>query len=367
MSIAMLALEFIMPLIFHDPVVVNTNSSPADQFVESAGAGFDLGYTEPSYMGTVALQRRTRFGAAPPRTIPLHDVAITPSSGPGGGYRASVGAVHDHDFSWRIELPPKPGDQYIVNSNVRLGWKSKAYPIDRVLTLCREFKRQFPDRFAAALPDATQYTSGIVYLLPAPSVKSLFDHIENHEYQHAADHRWLAEQIFGPIDRWAQVARQKNLVFESDSRTELLAAVQFPGNYASSGIRVYEYWQKCIAASGDLYHHTAAGAAPNVTLIRYHGSNNDPRILVVAFEISAAQPIGDTSLHSPPHHAFALSGAGRALDGNEPPLQYGAVVDRTIHTPDVVSAADHAVFAIGGGPAPDLDTSLLYRDDEKRT
>ncbi|MXN78049.1 hypothetical protein GR157_25290 [Burkholderia sp. 4701] len=356
-----------MPLIFHDPVVVNTDSSPADQFVERAGAGFDLGYTEPSYMGTVALQRRTRFGAPPPPTIPLHDVAVTPSGGPNGGFRASVGAVHNHDFSWRIELPPKPGDQYIVNSNARAGWKSKAYPIDRVVTLCREFKRRFPDRFNDALPDATQYGSGIVYLLPAPSVKSFFEHIENHEYQHVADHRWLAEQIFGPIDRWAQVARQKDLVFESGSRADLLTTVRSAGNYASSGIRIYEYWQKCIAASGDLYHHTAAGAAPNVTLMRYHGSNNDPRILVVVFEISAAQPIGDTGLYSPPHHAFALSGAGRELNGNEPPLQYGTVVDRTIRTPDVASAADHAVFAIDGSPVLDLDTSSLDRDDEKKT
>jgi hypothetical protein len=326
-------------LIFADPKVVNTGSDPAEQFVASGGAGFDLGFTEPMYNGVTALKMGGGF-SSPPSRIQWHDT--TENENPKGTFLTQVPSVPNHYFSWRVELPPRPTAPYILDGTIRLGWKSNPRPVAEAIAVCSRFKEKYPLLFPGALPQAASYTQGVIYFLPAPDVSKFFDHITNHEFQHVADHRWIAEQIFGPIDRWARTALSKRLVFRSHNKFDLRNTCMF-ANYTISPIRVFDYWQASIKKSGDFFHDTALGSHPILQFRRCCASSNDARTLLVIFEITPITPMPRITLYSPPHQAFCLG--KKMLDGNER-MRLGTVSDRTIRVPDVQTAVQNATIDV---------------------
>jgi len=352
-----------MALVFREPVIRYTAVNPADQFASGTGpgdGGFELGYTEPSYNGQPALSRRCPYGTDVPSNVVWHKVDV--SRNHEGRFDARVVAVPNHLFSWYVDLPPRPTEGFVVDRSLWRGWVSKKYPINTVMVAYRRFRERYPRDCAAEVPVGVRMVHGVVYFLCRPSVAAFMSHIENHEYQHVADHRWLAEKIFGPVDSWAQEAQRKRLVFESGDAVALVKWVRLPSAYAVSDNRVYQYWQKAIGQSGDLYHLTAVGASPVLRLIRVQPSSNDPLTMNFVFEISPPGRIGDVGLYSPPHRVFALVPVGKSLSGNEPKLSYSndRQEDRTVHRPDVFNAAANSTIPLGDGD--DFDVGSFFAD-----
>jgi hypothetical protein len=145
------------------------------------------------------------------------------------------------------------------------------------------------------------------------------DHIRWHEYQHCADHRWLAEQIIGPWDDWLDTARAKNLRFRAANIIQLRTEVGIPGDYATGATRILRYWQSAIGQSGTLYHQTNLGRIPRLRISKLVGT---PRINTGMMElhltVEATQRIvAPVDHNSPPHTFFTLRPLGHPIDGNE--------------------------------------------------
>ena len=76
-------------------------------------------------------------------------------------------------------------------------WKSRTLPRQRINAIIQKIDRH------ADFPVA----QGVIYVEPKPNWDQFCLHVRNHEYQHVADHKWLAQQIIGPLDAWQTYTR----------------------------------------------------------------------------------------------------------------------------------------------------------------
>jgi hypothetical protein len=212
-------------------------------------------------------------------------------------------------ISWRIDLP----------KNMRLApWISDRVLGDKLTALIREVNRQ-GGTASSGLRGFSQ-TFGRLELVPHPTYDAFVEHVKRHEMQHVADHHWLAGQIFGPWDTWLQTVATRNIRFRSIEPAA--GTVGLAAGYAESTERIQNYWQVSCKQSGDLYHGTAKGGPPRLTVLGVESTSWYPE-KVLRVRIEVRDPItAPITMTSPPHHVFKLKPVSQRLGGNEPPLEY---------------------------------------------
>jgi hypothetical protein len=266
-----------MPLQFTPPQFVYRPGNPADDFVRG-NRMLVLGVTYPRYNDEI-IDKSRGIVRPHPQTAPRaeqqdHQVL-------------SLGQA-THRFSWQISLPPNP---------VQTPWISQVVDWTQVNTIIQAIHPDRPRILEAPFPRVR------LELLPSPDALSVARHIENHERQHAADHRWLAERIFGPWDTWLASKQLNPYTVKS---LDSLAWVTAGGAYGLEPDIFLNYYREAVNESGRLFHHTDLGAGP---VIAYEGVYiNARREPIAQFTISFRRFMGHAPSFAPPqpHQYFRL-------------------------------------------------------------
>lgn len=241
-----------MTIRLYPPRVMFRASTPADDWAANANM-LVLGATYPKYDGTVIhdhLDIRTPLFISNP--VPIKDqLQVT-----------LVGRVN-HNFTWDISLPPDPRARR---------WISKRVTWDVVNHRITGTGGQSVT--PAPVPLAR------IELLPQPDAPTFCNHIWYHEMQHAVDHRWIVEKVFGPWDAWLE-GLGSNPFRAKASSFDWIAAC---GDWGTTTTYFIRYYKDATDIIGDHFHATPEGSRPQV---RYRGLVND-RIFgpTAQFEIS---------------------------------------------------------------------------------
>jgi len=192
-----------------------------------------------------------------------------------------------HDFSWEISLPPNPA---------HTRWLSAAVPwanINNIIT-------HLP---GGHLPVPAPAPTARLELLPQPNPATFYAHVRNHEWQHAAEHRWLVQKIFGPWDTWVMATAGQLDPFTA--RATSFEWITCGGRHGAGPEYYIRYYKAATDNIGDSFHRTAAGARPTIT---YRGNVQDAFGWIAQFDIAqgtliAAKPDFMTAA---PHRWFSF-------------------------------------------------------------
>jgi len=228
-----------MALAFQSPIETLRSSNPATELATQTNPEV-LGFTAPHLNGEIMLQRAQ---LPPPRDLSGPEIETINGA---FGWQARVRKPPFNTVSWKIELPPRP-----VNG---VWTASRPVPAG----LLRPPLARVPGIDLQKLPSTGDFT---LVLRPLPDADSFYKHIVWHEYQHVADHRWLAREIIGPWDEWYTIAHEKGLRFQRSSMADAINATRLT-QYAESTIRIARYWQAALYDSGNLYHKPGLGDYP---------------------------------------------------------------------------------------------------------
>lgn len=302
-----------MALRFHLPpaeIYRAPNQNPAEVFATTGAV--EMGLTEPRYNQTAVTQVQANVVTSPVVQITRNPIIIGTQRFPNS---ARVISVPNHNINWPMFLPPRPVDGTWTAQTKISGHLVKAR-IEAVLTSRRRANRKVKEQFDPAvnrrlLDPRKLYT---VQLKPEPDPETFMNHIKNHEYQHAADHKWLAERIIGWWDAWLTELMQRQITVVARNGVEGLGS----GFSYSIGVpRIIMYWCRMANYSGDLYHDTRAGEYPVLNVESVEDEH-------VVFTIRPDQIIYEKpNLINPlPHKEMKFK--TKNLDGTEVNLVYGA-------------------------------------------
>jgi len=309
-----------MALAFSPPIETRRASNPATELATRGRNAELLGYTEPRLNGQVMVQGNL-LGELPPRVMNDPDIRVLPLAQPQGWWEARVRQPFN-TVSWQIELPPDFVDG-VWTAQQLVGGAALKGSLAHLLNV-----------------DIPSHGNWLLKIRPLPDPVAFFNHIRWHEYQHVADHRWLAQQIIGPWDEWYSTAQEKALKFQRKSKVELESSLKLK-QYTESTIRIVRYWQAALYQSGDLYHHTRLGSTPILQVARVQPpTQNDPNGELELTIEATERILSRITMDSHPHTTFGLKpitiwapfGAGNMnLSGNEPKITKGApVVTRSL-------------------------------------
>lgn len=345
-----------MPLNFLAPVTQVNATNPADGLLEQ-NPSLDLGFCEPRLNGVSMLQSFGVMRELPPSPLrePTQNVDRPVLN---GDWRLRLqAAANPNEVSWQISIPPEP-----VNNT----WRSKQTSGMVINQLIEKLSKAEPSFLPMVRQKFENRWNFHLVLHPLPDAASFMNHIRWHEAQHAADHRWLAEQIIGPWQRWVDAAVDKDLSFTCSDRNHMISAVTNPSAYALSTIRIVRYWQTALAKAGDLYHRTLQGGTPQIRFQKLAGTARvtGASAMELHLTIAAAQRIvAPITYQSAPHTIFALPPMNKTLTGNDRAIEPNGVQgQRDLNRPDVHGAAPNASIAIEA-PAEDdaLDMSGFFQ------
>ncbi len=337
-------------LVFNDPVLSRRRQSPADFVI--LGQPMLLGYTEVLYLG----QRIA--GTEKRRALPSFAGVLNlaePSSYAwptlaeqtiGRNFQVQVTAEGRHVFDWNVIQPPLLNFMFVHNDQSAGGWLSdqRRSTVQAALAL-RGCNAANHEAMAEALQ---QMTPGFcrVLIQPLPGWQRFDDQVKNHEMQHVADHKALAECIFGPLDAWQIAAKNKRVLFRGPERGTLKNKVNL-ANYATTANRIVRYWVQCCDDSGEMFHASRDGAPPILRFVRIFHHDGD---YVVHFTVEAQTLIGDRDMDSGAHQNFfnlKPIGGSSPINGNDPHLAANnARPNRRIDLFDVHNLANDSVVEI---------------------
>jgi hypothetical protein len=307
-------------LTFTAPVINYRAQNPATIFVKDGAV--EMGETIPTYNGTPCIQLQAQHVASP---ICQYQHNLAPGVITLGGitYRSAalVTGLPAHTIASPVDLPPAPVGDYWMEPNV-LG----ARIVELLTMICQKRERSGqgvnegldPRKNNRLIDPLKTYTFKFKI---EPDGQSFMSHIEFHEYQHIADHRWLAQQIIGRWDSFLSDLHQggnagtRKMVVSTRPQGTLGLANGF--TYSIGVPRIMMYWARVAAYSGDLYHDTDQGAPPVLRVEQVAG--DDVIVVLRAKQMLTERP---DILNPKPHREMAVK--SQNIDGTEMALGYGA-------------------------------------------
>lgn len=306
--------------------------NPATMLVPNSAPEF--GITIPHYNNLPAFRSAGRFGGSgqplPMSTPVVAD--IVNANVPGYSFQGTMTARAEHDIAWQIHLAARPQNgiawETRTHESHRL-WKfiEALFMNDQKLVNedCRKWVTEW--RYLSRFTITRELT---VRLIPRPSAHAFMEHLLAHEYQHVEDHAWLARKIIGPLSDWQDQFLQRQFLANSKLNFHSVNLA----NTAETATRIMEYWQRAMEQSGELFHHTPAGAHPIIRVERIvREDRNDGRTTgEVDFSVTPALLLSNLGCaldgprpHCGPDNLFKI--ATSKIGGNEPTLSYVPVAN----------------------------------------
>jgi hypothetical protein len=244
-----------MTIRLQQPVETFRVTTPAADFLADMNR-LILGVTLPKYEGTVIHD-----------DLPVRMPVFISEPGPADTqvqvrYMSRV----THDFSWEISLPPNP---------VHTRWITNAVPWANINNIIRNLPGP-----AHGVGVAAPAPTARLELVPHPNPAALFAHIRNHEWQHAAEHRWLVQKIFKPWDDW--VLSKHGVANPFRAKPSSFEWIGCGGTHGAAPEYFMRYYKAATDDIGDSFHATTAGARPVIT---YLGNANDAFGSIAQFRI----------------------------------------------------------------------------------
>lgn len=304
-----------MPVTFHLPparILRAPAQNPAEIFAQSGAV--EMGFTEPRYNGKAITAVGNADALTPTVAVNRANIIV-------GGVTylssAQVTALPNHQISWPMNLPPNPVNGMWTALN-KVSGLVITERLNAIVTSRRRAGANIkanldPQQNPRLISARTQYR---FHFKLEPDAATFMHHVEYHELQHAADHKWLAERVIGWWDVWLGELLQNQITVVSSSPSGLdTLAKGF--DYSTVGQKIILYWCRVADYSGDLYHDTDEGAPPVLNIEQVTGE--DVFATIRPKRIIYQKP----DLNNPrPHREMQVK--TRGIDGTEARLEYGS-------------------------------------------